>query len=276
MKESVERLSKSLDQAKAKLDALTQYAGNNQIDLDINRQTVDNLITAYRTQDSTQYSRLADAFSEQSADKIERYNQELSRLRQLIASLDAVELDDNLGFSEAATETARLNGEISQLIKELGSSKFARNTKNGTWLMDTTDRDVLSSTSKVEDLVNRYSELNNSMKSIQKISLGKDFKTANVEILTQDGNLRKLKLTYDEAEGSLRSLVMSEQHYVTVGEQFGQVLNNKIMQMAAYAATAVSMYEIIDVARMGTQYVTEFDAALKELQLASNASSSFL
>lgn len=276
MEESVERLSKSLDQAKAKLDALTQYAGNNQINLDINRQTVDNLITAYRTQDSTQYSRLADAFSEQSADKIERYNQELSRLRQLITSLNAVELDDNLGFSEAATEAARLNGEISQLVKELGSSKFARNTKNGTWLMDTTDRDVLSSTSKVEELVNRYSELNNSMKSIQKISLGKDFKTANVEILTQDGNLRKLKLTYDEAEGSLRALTMSEQHYVTVGEKFGQVLNNKIMQMAAYAATAVSMYEIIDVARMGAQYVTEFDSAMKELQLASGASSASL
>ena len=57
------------------------------------------------------------------------------------------------------------------------------------------------------------------MRSIQKISLGKDFKTANVEILTQDGNLRKLKLTYDDVEGSLRALTMSEQHYVTVGRK---------------------------------------------------------
>ena len=114
------------------------------------------------------------------------------------------------------------------------------------------------------------------MSSIKNVSLGKDFKTANVEILTQDGNLRKLKLTYDEAENSLRSLVMSEQHYVTVSEKFSQALDNKIMQMGAYAATAVSMYEVIDVAKQGAQYVTEFDSALAELQLASNASDEFL
>ena len=117
-----------------------------------------------------------------------------------------------------------------------------------------------------------YSELNSSISSIKNVSLGKDFKTANVQILTQDGNLRKLKFTYDEAENSLRSLVMSEQHYVTVGEKFSQVLDNKIMQMGAYAATAVSMYEVIDVARQGAQYVTEFHPDLVTVPLPQDDS----
>ena len=186
-----------------------------------------------------------------------------------------IEISDTLDFGEAAKSAGVLRKQIDGIITDLSGSKYDKVTKNGEWV-NAFNENPLGSIKDVEGLIRSNSGLNESLKSIQNVSLGKDLKSANVEILTQEGNLRKLKLTYDDTEGSLRKLTLSEKHYTTLGEKFSETLDNKIIQMGAYFATAVSLYQIIDVIRQGAKYVTEFDSAMKELQLASSASDSFL
>lgn len=107
-----------------KLDALTGYAGNNSIDLGNNRKQVDDLIEAYKTQDSQAFDRQYTELSGLSPEKIEKYNQELNRLHSLITSLRSVEIDPDLGFEKASKEAANLKKQISSLIKDLGSNKY--------------------------------------------------------------------------------------------------------------------------------------------------------
>lgn len=275
LKNQAEALKKSLKEAENTYKNFVAYATSSSIQIDDQTQNIGESFKNYATQDYKKYDAKFKEFKKDSPQKIAAYNNQLKQLSEKIKDLETIELDKALDFDTAAQSAAKLKSEIEPLIKELSNKKYDSVTKNGEWIQSF-GINPLQSLADVENLIRSSSALNDSVKSIQKITLGKDMKSANVEILTQDGNLRKLKLTYDDTEQSLRKLVLGEQHYATLGEKFSDVLDNKILQMGAYFATTVSLYEIIDVFRMGTQYVTEFDSALKELQLASNASDSFL
>ena len=107
------------------------------------------------------------------------------------------------------------------------------------------------------------------MQKIKDVSIGKDFNSATVEIITQDGNLRKLKLTYDSATKSLSALTMGEKHYTTAGERFSNAVKDKVRQFGAYLVAQAIVYELIQVAQRGVGYVTDLNTALKELQLVT-------
>ena len=114
------------------------------------------------------------------------------------------------------------------------------------------------------------------MQKIKDVSIGKDFNSATVEIITQDGNLRKLKLTYDSATKSLSALTMGEKHYTTAGERFSNAVKDKVRQFGAYLVAQASVYELIQVAQRGVGYVTDLNTALKELQLVTKQSNSYI
>ena len=275
LKNQAEALKKSLKEAENTYKNFVAYATSSSIQIDDQTQNIGESFKNYATQDYKKYKAQLKGFEEIASSKITDYNKQLDTLRKKLDALKNIEPEKSLDFDVVAQSVSKLKAEIEPLIKELSNKKYDSVTKNGEWVQSF-DKNPLQSLADVENLIRSSSALNDSVKSIQKITLGKDMKSANVEILTQDGNLRKLKLTYDDTEQSLRKLVLGEQHYATLGEKFSDVLDNKILQMGAYFATTVSLYEIIDVFRMGTQYVTEFDSALKELQLASNASDNFL
>lgn len=276
-RKDAEDLAKAYEVAKSKYEAFVSFASSSaeySVDVAAYQKKYEEQTQAGKNRYSQVFNKQLNDLVANSGDKIESYSKVIGTLRDKILQLQQIETKDNLNFDTDVKEVVSLNKEIQLLIKLLKSDAFNKTNKIGTVVGQFQGNNPLTSIESVKSLVQNYSDLGNSMKKIENVSLGKDLKTATVEIITQDGNIKKLKLSYDEATKSLRYLTLSEQHYATAGEKLKAAIKNKITQLGAYVSTAVLVREVFNMYRQGAQYVTELDTALTEFQLVTRKSNS--
>lgn len=276
-RKDAEDLAKAYEAAKSKYEAFVSFASSSaqySVDVAAYQKKYEEQTQAGKNRYSQVFNKQLNDLVANSGDKIESYSKVIGTLRDKILQLQQIETKDNLNFDTDVQEVVSLNKEIQLLIKLLKSDAFNRTNKSGTIVGQFKGNNPLTSIESVKSLVQNYSDLGNSMKKIKNVSLGKDLKTATVEIITQDGNIKKLKLSYDDTTKSLRYLTLSEQHYATAGEKLKAAIKNKITQLGAYVSTAVLVREVFNMYRQGAQYVTELDTALTEFQLVTRKSNS--
>lgn len=276
-RKDAEDLAKAYEAAKSKYEAFVSFASSSagySVDVAAYQKKYEEQTQAGKNRYSQVFNKQLNDLVANSGDKIESYSKVIGTLRDKILQLQQIETKDNLNFDTDVKEVVSLNKEIQLLIKLLKSDAFNKTNKIGTVVGQFQGNNPLTSIESVKSLVQNYSDLGNSMKKIESVSLGKDLKTATVEIITQDGNIKKLKLSYDDTTESLRYLTLSEQHYATAGEKLKAAIKNKITQLGAYVSTAVLVREVFNMYRQGAQYVTELDTALTEFQLVTRKSNS--
>lgn len=276
-RKDAEDLAKAYEAAKSKYEAFVSFASSSagySVDVAAYQKKYEEQTQAGKNRYSQVFNKQLNDLVANSGDKIESYSKVIGTLRDKILQLQQIETKDNLNFDTDVKEVVSLNKEIQLLIKLLKSDAFNKTNKIGTVVGQFQGDNPLTSIESVKSLVQNYSDLGSSMKKIENVSLGKDLKTATVEIITQDGNIKKLKLSYDDTTKSLRYLTLSEQHYATAGEKLKAAIKNKITQLGAYVSTAVLVREVFNMYRQGAQYVTELDTALTEFQLVTRKSNS--
>lgn len=276
-RKDAEDLAKAYEAAKSKYEAFVSFASSSagySVDVAAYQKKYEEQTQAGKNRYSQVFNKQLNDLVANSGDKIESYSKVIGTLRDKILQLQQIETKDNLNFDTDVKEVVSLNKEIQLLIKLLKSDAFNKTNKIGAVVGQFQGNNPLTSIESVKSLVQNYSDLGNSMKKIESVSLGKDLKTATVEIITQDGNIKKLKLSYDDTTESLRYLTLSEQHYATAGEKLKAAIKNKITQLGAYVSTAVLVREVFNMYRQGAQYVTELDTALTEFQLVTRKSNS--
>lgn len=271
--EDVEELAKAYEVARQKYELLVSYTSGDTASV---QTSYNDKTSAARYSYSSKFSKQVQTLESLKSEKISEYGAELETLKSKIHSLNEIELKDNLDFASDADEAAELNNEIQDLITKLNNDSFNKINKNGSVIQENLVQSPLSSAESIKSIIRGNEELSSSMQKIKDVSIGKDFNSATVEIITQDGNLRKLKLTYDSATKSLSALTMGEKHYTTAGERFSNAVKDKVRQFGAYLVAQASVYELIQVAQRGVGYVTDLNTALKELQLVTKQSNSYI
>lgn len=271
--EDVEELAKAYEVARQKYELLVSFTSG---DTASAQASYNDKTSAARYSYSSKFSKQVQTLESLKSEKISEYGAELEILKSKIRSLNEIELKDNFNFASDADEAAELNNEIQDLITKLNNDSFNKINKNGSVIQENLVQSPLSSAESIKSIIRGNEELSSSMQKIKDVSIGKDFNSATVEIITQDGNLRKLKLTYDSATKSLSALTMGEKHYTTAGERFGNAVKDKVRQFGAYLVAQASVYELIQVAQRGVGYVTDLNTALKELQLVTKQSNSYI
>jgi len=92
----------------------------------------------------------------------------------------------------------------------------------------------------------------------------------------QNGIVNNLKLSYDEATGSLSKFHTQQKQTIKPAKTFAQTLVQSWKNVARYAMTFMSFYRVISIIRKGINYIKELDTALTEMRKVSDETVSSL
>ncbi|WP_346961243.1 phage tail tape measure protein [Clostridium sp.] len=214
-------------------------------------------------------------------------------------------LDQNQAFEEASLINSALN-KTSMLLDELSNkniSGFDAIFKNAKSNIDELNNELISGHIDIDKYFNSikkiYSNLNNvvgitdtsnleegkiaMLSYVESISKG-DYKikkfTENkkgiygltAEFINQQGNIQQLNLEFDSLNKSISKVKTVEKSATGGISKFAEGLKGKFEDVAKYALSYVSLYEIWDLFKRGVNEVREFDSAMTELRKVSSSS----
>ena len=162
--------------------------------------------------------------------------------------------------------------QLSKEIREVYNSMEFRNTKKGTYF---TTLDGVSSGEEAMSTLRKMlsAQAESEGNRFNYLGTNKNLTELNYTITTNEGLMRQMSATWDEATGKVTTYVKAEKEYISQGQQFVNSIKGKFGELTRYLSIMDALQAVIGFVRKGITAIVDINTAMTELKKVTDETS---